>query len=126
LVHNDKQHNDRSWQRDVHRLLKKLKEPSKTQTQFEETQPEEEKVVEPIFLSQTGKNQQQPTPIIQSEKSQQIQTTLIIHSEKSQRTRTTTIIQTDETGIQTHHSQNSSTMHTCCQDVSICPSVLVS
>jgi hypothetical protein len=112
LVNNDTQHNDSSWQKDIDRLMRKLEEPSKTQTQIEETQPEEEEVIEPIFLSQTGKNQGQTTPIIKSEKSQQIQTT--------------TIIQTDEIGIQTDHSQNSSTMHNCCQDVSVCPCVLVS
>ena len=120
--------------------MKKLEEPSKTQTQIEETQPEEEEeVMGPIFISQTGKTHQQttPTPIIQSEKSQHQQLTPVLLSEKSQpqqpkqiiqsnKTQSTTIIQTDEIGIQTDNSQNSSTIHNCCQDVSVCPCVLVS
>jgi hypothetical protein len=67
LVHYDTQHNDSSWQRDIDRLMRKLEEPSKRQTQIEETQTEEEEekeVIEPIFLSETGKNQQQTTSII--------------------------------------------------------------
>jgi hypothetical protein len=67
LVNNDTQHNDSSWQRDIDRLMRKLEEPSKRQTQIEETQTEEEEekeVIEPIFLSETGKNQQQTTSII--------------------------------------------------------------
>jgi hypothetical protein len=108
--------------------MKKLEEPSKTQTQIEETQPEEEEeeeVMGPIFISQTGKTHQQttPTPIIQSEKSQPQQPKPIIQSNKTQ---STIIIQTDEIGIQTDSSQNSSTIHNCCQDVSVCPCVLVS
>ena len=38
---------------------------------------------------------------------------------------TTTIIQKDEIGIQTENSQNPSSIHDCCQDVSSCPCVLV-
>jgi hypothetical protein len=32
LVHYDTQHNDSSWQRDIDGLMRKLEEPSKTQT----------------------------------------------------------------------------------------------
>ncbi|CAF0873077.1 unnamed protein product [Rotaria sp. Silwood1] len=117
LVDIDTQHNDSSWQRDIDRLMKKLEEPSssiKTQTQIVETQNEEE-IFRPISLSQTGKNHRQPiqtlTAISQSEINQQIQIT-------------TTIIQKNEIGIQTENNQNSSSIHDCCQDVSVCPCVL--
>ncbi|CAF1217319.1 unnamed protein product [Rotaria sp. Silwood1] len=119
LVDIDTQHNDSSWQRDIDRLMKKLEEPSssiKTQTQIVETQNEEE-IFRPISLSQTGKSHRQPiqtlTAISQSEINQQIQTTT-----------TTTIIQKNEIGIQTENNQNSSSIHDCCQDVSVCPCVL--
>jgi hypothetical protein len=112
------QHDEDSCQRDIDRLMKKLEEPSKTQTPIEETQPEE--VFGPILISQTGTTHQQtttPTSIIQSEKSQH---------QQSNETQPTTITQTDEIGIQTDNSQNSSIIHNCCHDVSICPCVLVS
>jgi hypothetical protein len=109
LINPDTQHNDSSWQRDIDRLMKKLEEPSpsiKSQTQIEETQIEEE-VIGSIYPSQTGKTHPQP-----------IQTTT--------KTPITTVIQKDEIGIQTENSQNSSSVHDCCQDVSNCPCVLVS
>lgn len=98
--------------------MKKLQEPPsnlKTQTQIVETQVEEENL-ESIYLTQTGKVHRKPTqtikPITQSEIGQkQIQTT--------------TVIKTDEIGIQTDNSQNPSSIHECCQDVSTCPCVLV-
>ena len=115
LANNDTQHNDSSWQRDIDRLMKKLEEPSpsmKTQTQIEETQieqqqEEEEEIMGPIYPTQTARIQPQPT-------------------QTATKTQITTVIQKGEIGIQTEHSQTSSSVHGCCQDVSNCPCVLVS
>jgi hypothetical protein len=114
MVNDDTQHNDSSWQRDIDRLMKKLEEPSssiksQTQTQIEE----EEEVIGSIYLSQTEKTHQQP-----------IQT--ITKNTQLRKNPTTTIIQKDEIGIQTDNNLNSSSTHSCCQDVSTCPCVLVS
>lgn len=92
--------NDSSWQRDIDRLMKKLEEPSpslKTQTQIEETQMAEEE--ETIYPSQTGNIPPQIT---------------------------TTTIQRETIAIQTDNTPLSSSIHNCCQDVSVCPCVLVS
>jgi hypothetical protein len=102
--------------------MRKLEEPSsssvKSQTQIEETQKEEEEeeVSGPIYLSQTGKTQQ---------RSSKIATTTIIPQSENIQTATTTITQRNEIAIQTENSQNLSSIHDCCQDVSTCPCVLV-
>ena len=111
MVNLDTQLNDSSWQRDIDRLMKKLEEPStstKSQTQIQQTQHEEE-MIEPLYLSQTGKTRRQSA----------------IEVDRRQ-VQTTTTIQTDEIGIQTDLNANSSSLHDCCQDVSMCPCVLVS
>ncbi len=116
LVDTNIQHNDSSWQRDIDRLMRKLEEPPsssvKSQTQIEETQKEEE-VSGPIYLSQTGKTQQRSNKITTIPQSENIPTA------------TTTITQRNEIAIQTENSQNLSSIHDCCQDVSTCPCVLV-
>jgi len=116
MVDMDPQHNDSSWQSDIDRLMKKLEQPSssiKSQTQIEETQIEEE-VLGPIYLTQTNKtHQRQIQTITQSDKTHQRQI------------QTTTITQMGEICIQTENSQIPSSIHNCCQDVSVCPCVLV-
>jgi len=99
--------------------MRKLEEPPssalKSQTQIEETQKEEEEEVSgPIYLSQTGKTQQRSNKIATIPQSENIQTAT-----------TTTITQRNEIAIQTENSQNLSSIHDCCQDVSTCPCVLV-
>ncbi|CAF0879324.1 unnamed protein product [Rotaria sordida] len=116
LIDIDTQHNDSSWQRDIDRLMKKLEEPSssvKSQTQIVET-PIEEETLGPIYLSQTGKTHRRPIQTLKA----------ISQSEINQQIQTTTIIKTGEIGIQTENSQNLSSIHDCCQDVSVCPCVL--
>ncbi|CAF0805123.1 unnamed protein product [Adineta steineri] len=127
------QHNDSSWQRDIDRLMKKLEEPStssKLQTQIEETQKEDDDEEEeirfgPIYISQTGKTQQRS---IRTEKTQ---TQPILPppplppaAPSTTTTTTTSVTQMNEIAIQTENSQNLSSMHACCQDVSTCPCVL--
>ncbi|CAF3167032.1 unnamed protein product [Rotaria socialis] len=118
IVDNDTQHNDSSWQREIDRLMRKLEEPSSTarsRTQIIETQTEEE-ILEPIYLSQTRKTQLRPIQTIKN----------ITQSEINQQKQiqTTTITETGEIGIQTENNLNSSSIHECCQDVSMCPCVL--
>lgn len=112
--------------------MKKLEEPSssvvKSQTQIQETQIEEE-TAGPIYLSQTGKTHPRPSQTRPQPTQTHLQPTQThpqsarIHTQPIQTTITTTI-QKDEIGIQTENSQNPSSIHSCCQDVSTCPCVL--
>ncbi|UJR38475.1 hypothetical protein I4U23_031143 [Adineta vaga] len=133
MVDMDTQHNDSSWQRDIDRLMKKLEEPStsfKSPTQIEETQKEdeaEEEITGPIYLTQTGKTHPQSMqrslkPISQTQSIHSIPKTMT--QPKKTPTTTSTITQMNEIAIQTENSQNASSIHACCQDVSTCPCVL--
>ena len=143
---NDLQQNDIAWQRHIDRLMKKLEEPScsiKSPLQIEETQFDDQDGEEienhpPIIISQTGKLQQQqqtfvlpappppvpfssaaPLPITENSF---VQTQKVIPIFK----RPTQIHRTEEIGVQTDFNEKISSIHSCCQDVSTCPCVLVS
>ena len=107
LVDTHQSPDDSSWQRDIDRLMKKLEEPSpslKTQTQVEETQmTEQEETVGSIYPPQITQPPIRTPPIT-----------------------TTTTIQRETIAIQTDNPPLSSSIHNCCQDVSVCPCVLVS
>ena len=122
LINNDSQHNDSSWQKDIDRLMKKLEEPScvlKSQSQIEETQCEEthEEYLKPTCLSQTSTNKRQEPIVITNN-------TTITQSETIQQIN----YQTETVAVQTENSnsQPTSSLHACCQDISVCPCVLVS
>jgi hypothetical protein len=100
LVTADHEANDSSWQRDIDRLMKKLEEPTvliRSQTEVEETQIEED-------LSQSTHPTQQ----------EKISKKILLP------------IATEEIAIQTETNAIPISLHSCCQDVSSCPCVLVS
>ena len=133
----DPQQNDIAWQRHIDRLMKKLEEPSCSiksplqieETQFDDREDEERENRPPIIISQTGKLQQHtfvlpapPPPVPISDHSvlppPTQRTTSIIR-------RPTQLHRTEDVAIQTDFNEKPSTIHSCCQDVSTCPCVLV-
>lgn len=137
----DPQQNDVAWQRHIDRLMKKLEEPScssKSPLQIEETQfddgegeeqDEERENRPPIIVSQTGKLPQHtfllpapPPPVPMTDHSLLPMSTQRINSTLR---RSTQIPRTEDVAIQTDSNEKPSSVHSCCQDVSACPCVLV-
>lgn len=133
----DPQQNDIAWQRNIDRLMKKLEEPSCSsksplqieETQFDDRDDEERENHPPIIISQTGKLQQHtfllpapPPPVPMTDHSLLPLSTQRINSTLR---RSTQILRTEDVAVQTDSNEKSSSTHSCCQDVSACPCVLV-
>lgn len=132
---NDHDQNDIAWQKHIDRLMKKLEEPScsiKSPVQIEETQYNdqeegEEENARPIVITQTGKlaktHQTFAVPLPPPPRTENS----LIPSQRTLPTvrRPTQIHRTEDIAIQTDPIEKSSSMHQPCQDVSLCPCVLV-